>query len=236
MRTPRTRQTEKGLTLMEALVAILMVSAVMVAISPPIFLAVATRVQNRRAEQAIQLAHGEIDQVRVLVEGGINTENKKQLPGDAGNTDPAKVAPPGSTYKDMQSTNFECSDYDREPPKVPVPVTEARLVDVNGDCNKDFLVQTFIANTQEIDRGGDRIPIIFNIGVRVYSIAAESNLGNLTVGEDGSVKAASLKLTTGEGQQTDRPLAVLYTTLGQGDSTGALEKYRCLAGAGENCN
>lgn len=216
---------------MEALVAILMVSAVMVSITPPIFLAVATRVQNRRAEQAVQLAHGEIDQIRVLVEGGINKENKEQLPADAGNTDPTKVPPPGSAYGKLQSTNYAKSDYDKKPEQV--PVNEARPVDVNGDGEVDFFVQTFIAKKQEVDRGGEKIPIIFNMGVRVYSYAVD--FGNLKPDADGSVKAASLQLTTGEGQQTDRPLAVLYTTLGQGDSSGALDKYRCLAGEGENC-
>lgn len=233
MRQLRRQPSERGLTLMEALVAILMVSAVMVAITPPIFLAVATRVQNRRAEQAVQLAHGEIDQVRVLVEGGINDENQDQLPADAGNTDPKKVSPPTSLYRDLQSTNYEESDYDKDPKQL--GVSEARQVDVNGDGTVDFLVQTFIANKQEIDRGGVKIPLVFNMGVRVYSAAAESKLGNLQVDADGSVKAASLQLTTGEGQQTEKPLAVLYTTLGQGDSSGALDKYRCLAGASENC-
>lgn len=224
VRQLRTRQSERGLTLMEALVAILMVSAVMVAITPPIFLAVATRVQNRRAEQAVQLAHGEIDQIRVLVEGGLNEDNQDQLPADAGNIDPKKVPPPTSLYKDLQSTNFARSNYDKRPKQL--AVSEARKVDVNGDGTLDFLVQTFIANKQEIDRGGVTIPIVFHMGVRVYSATAESNIGNLQVDADGSVKAASLQLTTGEGQQTDRPLAVLYTTLGQGDSSGALDKYQ----------
>lgn len=232
MRQLPKHHSERGLTLMEALVAILMVSAVMVAISPPIFLAVATRVQNRRAEQAVQLAHGEIDQIRVLVEGGITRDNKNQLPADAGNTDPTKVPPPGRAYSKLQSTNYAKSDYDKRPEQV--PITEARPVDVNGDGEKDFFVQTFITNKQEVERGGQNIPIIFNMGVRVYSSAVD--FANLKPDADGSVKSASLQLTTGEGQQTDRPLAVLYTTLGQGDSAGALDKYRCMAGATADCD
>ncbi len=79
----RKKDSERGLTLMEVLVAVLMVSAVLVAITPPIFLTVATRVQNRKAEQALQLANGEIDQVRVLVQEGITGRTKgsvNQLP------------------------------------------------------------------------------------------------------------------------------------------------------------
>lgn len=223
LRQQPTRQTERGLTLMEALVAILMVSAVMVAITPPIFLAVATRVQNRRAEQAIQLAYGEIDQVRVLIEQGITSDNLNQLPASAGGNDSTKVPPPATAYRDLQSTNYDCSDYDRRPTQL--QVAEARRVDVNGDCQADFLVQTFLTKEQTVNRDGTLVPIVFQMGVRVYSFAAESNLGNLTVGEDGSVKAASLKLTTGEGQQADRPLAVLNTVLSQADSEGALTQY-----------
>lgn len=227
MRQQRITQSEQGLTLMEALVAILMVSAVMVAITPPIFLAVATRVQNSRAEQAIQLAHGEIDQVRVLVEQGITSENIEQLPASAGSTEATQVPQPSSPYADIQSTNSTCSDYDDDPQQV--PVNQARLVDINSDCEPDFLVQTFRTNEQTISRDGVPVPLVFQMGVRVYSISAENNLASLTPDENGNVKAASLQLTTGEGQQTERPLAVLYTALGQGDATGALKKYQCFS-------
>lgn len=229
MRQVRRIGSEQGLTLMESLVAILMVSAVMVAITPPIFLTVATRVQNSRSEQASHLAHGEIDQIRVLIEQGITSENLNQLPATAQSNDATKVPPPTSIYKDLQSTNFTCSRYDDRPRQL--SVEEVRKVDVNGDCNEDFLVQTFITNPQTVNRGGTPVPIVFKMGVRVYSVAAARNnqLSNLTVDSNGAVKAASLQLTTGEGQQTERPLSVLYTSLGQSDVPGALNQYRCFA-------
>jgi type II secretory pathway pseudopilin PulG len=221
------KDSERGLTLMEALVAVLMVSAVLVAITPAIFLTVATRVQNRKAEQALQLAHGEIDQVRVLVQEGITGGPKgsvNQLPKLAsGVTTIAEVGPPTSKDGRLQSTNYECSKYDKaNAPQL--DVTTARQVDVNGDCLADFLVQTFRSNEQNILREGLPVPVVFRVGVRVYSISA--NFEGLETGQ------ASLKLTTGEGQQTKRPLAVMYTVLGQGDSGDALEKYRCFAGSG----
>jgi type II secretory pathway pseudopilin PulG len=225
------KDSERGLTLMEALVAVLMVSAVLVAITPPIFLTVATRVQNRKAEQALQLAHGEIDQVRVLVQEGITGGPKgsvNQLPKLAsGVTTIAEVEPPTSKDGRLQSTNYECSKYDQaNAPQL--DVTTARQVDVNGDCLADFLVQTFRSNEQNILREGLPVPVVFRVGVRVYSISAKFE--GLETGQ------ASLQLTTGEGQQTKRPLAVMYTVLGQGDSGDALEKYRCFAGSeGVDC-
>ncbi len=136
-----------------------------------------------------------------------------------------KYEPPSSKDGRLQSTNYECSTYDKA--KAPqLDVTTARQVDVNGDCLPDFLVQTFRSNEQNILRGGLPVPVVFRVGVRVYSISA--NFEGLETGQ------ASLQLTTGEGQQTKRPLAVMYTVLGQGDSGSgdALEKYRCFAGSG----
>lgn len=216
----RKKDSERGLTLMEALVAVLMVSAVLVAITPPIFLTVATRVQNRKAEQALQLANGEIDQVRVLVQEGITGGRRgsvNQLPSLAdGVKTIAEVGPPTSKDGRLQSTNYECSKYDQaNAPQL--DVTTARQVDVNGDCQADFLVQTFRSNEQNILRAGLSVPVVFRVGVRVYSISA--NFEGLETGQ------ASLQLTTGEGQQTKRPLAVMYTVLGQGDSGDALDQY-----------
>ena len=68
--------SQQGFTLLESLMAIMVITVVIAALTPPIFISVATRVQNRKAEQAIQLAQGEIDQVRRLVERGNYTTNE----------------------------------------------------------------------------------------------------------------------------------------------------------------
>ena len=66
----RSKSSVAGFTLIESLVAIIIVSITVVAISPPIFWATGTRVQNRRAEQALSIAQSTIDQVRARVERG----------------------------------------------------------------------------------------------------------------------------------------------------------------------
>lgn len=222
--------SEAGLTLVEGLVAILVVSAVTISITPAIFLAVATRVQNRRAEQAIQLAHGQIDQVRVLIEQGIQPDTVDRLPAQADGSDLSAVAAPSSAFGSLQSTNFECSNYDRNPSQV--PVDSALPVDIDGDCEEDFFVQTFRGNEQTIEIDTEdstsEIPIVFGMGVRVYYRNAE--FGNLETQE------ASLTLTNGQGQQTRRPLAVLYTTLAQADRSQALQKYCEMLPGGSNCD
>jgi type II secretory pathway pseudopilin PulG len=220
-RCQRRSSSEQGLTLMECLVAILMISAVLVAITPPIFLAVASRVQNRRAAQAIQLAAGEVDRVRVLVEQGVTEDSKKDLPNLAEGTNALDVPAP-SGPGGLESANKACPLVYEAP-----EVSKARRVDTNGDCEPDFLVQTFRVAEQVDDEG---LPVIFRMGVRVYSTSADSFDGLET-------KQAALLLTTGEGQQTKYPLAAMYTVLGKGDLSSSMEEYRCFTntGSGADC-
>ncbi len=214
------------MTLIEGLVAILIASAVTVLITPPMFLSVATRIQNQRAEQATQLATGQVDQVRVLMEQGITTDTVDQLPALAGSGDLRSVPAPGSKFGQLQSTNFSCSEYDKDAPQV--PVDSALPVDVNGDCEVDFYLQSFRVNEQlsaaDTENGEEGVPIVFGVGVRVYYRNAEIG------GEGVEVEPASLQLTSGQGQQTRYPLAVIYTSLAQGDLDSSLDQYRCYLG------
>lgn len=214
---------DRGLTLIEGLIAILMVAAVGTAITPMMFLSVATRVQNRRAEQAVQLAHGQIDEVRVLIEQGINTdEDIEELPFHVdGATSVQEVGPPENEFNQLLSTNFECSQFSGG--LAQVGWNRAFPVDINGNCEADFFVQTYRTNEVVARRDGVPIPIIFAMGVRVYYRNAD--FGELETEE------ASLVMTTGEGQQKTRPLATLYTVMAQGDTRVSLDRYQCFLGA-----
>lgn len=210
-----------GLTLIEGLVAILIVSAVTTAITPMMFLSVATRIQNRRSEQALQLAHGQIDQIRVLMEQGINDQTviDRQLPPLAGENNVNDVGPPTGIFNNLLSTNSSCNDLTDLGQLSP---NQAFPVDVNGDCEIDFYMQTFRTNevTAVLNNSNNSIevPIVFRMGVRVYYRNAD--FGNLETDQ------ASLVMTTGEGQQRTRPLASLFTVMAQGDTTLSLDRYR----------
>ncbi|NMG60036.1 type II secretion system protein [Geitlerinema sp. P-1104] len=229
----RILQEDSGLTLIEGLVAILIVSAVIVGITPMMFISVATRVQNRRAEQAIQLAHGQIDQVRVLMEQGIITQEQieSQLPPRAEVDNIRDVPPPTGSVNNLLSTNSECPRPLRD--FQGVSATQAFAVDINGDCQIDFYVQTFRTNevtaVRSQDEDGVPIPIVFRMGVRVYyrnicpSGGFDSPCGSFG---DLETEQASLVLTSGEGQQTTRPLSTLYTVMAQGDTRLSLDRYR----------
>jgi prepilin-type N-terminal cleavage/methylation domain-containing protein len=212
-------RSEQGVTLLECLVAIMVIAVTVAAITPPLFVSVATRVQNQRAEQAQQLAQQEIDRVRILVERGAYdaTNYTTILPPAAtglitGVAAPTTAPPQNSNLNDRaQATS----------------ATRAYVVDVDRDGREDFLVQIF--RDQGVNGvSGSPPPIGFRMGVRVYSSQARPRLGSLLT------DTATLKFVTGQGQQITRPLAVLYTQIARSDSRNSL-RQQCLLLGGTNC-
>ena len=241
-----------GFTLIESLVAIIIVSVTVVAISPPIFWATGTRVQNRRAEQALSIAQGTIDQVRARVERGGSTA--LELPaidtGAAAGKRPNPDAPaPSARWNGvngpMQGIIPKCNTVKDLKPAIDTPATPADQqypgigqylpVDITtisntATCKPDFLVQVF-RNEGICDNGlcsasavaaNDRKPLAFSVGVRVYSALAINATTPLLKDK------ASLIGTTGTGQAGTRPLAVLYATVAKSDSSTSLNRYREL--------
>ncbi|NJN87180.1 MAG: type II secretion system protein [Leptolyngbyaceae cyanobacterium SL_7_1] len=219
---------EAGLGLLECLVAIIVIGLTVAMITPPLYIAAGTRVQNRRAEQAFQLAQAEIDQVKVRVARG--DHRNSILPAPAGADATLQSGTPGPSSIDaskLDSVNPNCPGV--APHTTPTPVAEARRVDVDGDCTMDFLVQVFRSNgvvsATEVTQPDPR-PTQFRMGVRVYSFIAEDNLGNL------QVEQASLQLTSGQGSQASRPLAVVFSDLYWSDRSTTLCNFHTGTG---NC-
>lgn len=145
------KRQEQGFSLIESLVAIVLITIIISAISPPLFLAAATRVQNRRAEQAMHLAQGEVDRIRRLMENpppsATADEFKKMLPQQT-------VGGTSQVDKDSDGGDVNWNDYD-----------------LDGNGTSDFGVQTF--RNEGVAIGGK--PVAFQMGVRVYSIVAKGN-------------------------------------------------------------
>jgi type II secretory pathway pseudopilin PulG len=202
------KRSEQGLTLLETLVGILVISIVLAASTPPILFAAATRIQNSRAEQAMQLAQKEIDRVRLIVERE-DSKNNDLPPSETSITDPENI-------KNVGAPTAICTSS--------CPVNHARQ-------DGKFLIQVFREpGVKETDiRSPDPTPntedqvIAFRVGVRVYSHAA---INTLTNGGFLETEAASLQMTSGLGQQSNRPLAVLYADFARGDLTLSLEGYK----------
>lgn len=203
---------EQGFTLLETLCAIVVISVVIASFTPPIFLAVATRFQNTRAEQALQLAQGEIDRVRRTVERGEYTESDLPPQGSAGDSSVQDQGSPGSTTTLNQNQKYSSS------------ASEGVTVDVNGDGTPDFIVQTY--RTPGVRDPEGRLAA-FRMGVRVYTYSVARNFGQL---ENPPKKAASLTLTTALGQQRRRPLAAMYTSVVRSDTNTSLCSYQQFLG------
>jgi len=215
------KSSEQGLTLLESLVGILLITLVLAASTPPILLSAETRIQNRRSQQAMQIAQREVDRVRLIME----QENSRNddLPLEVSTiTNPDNinnVDPPSSI----------CTTCD---PYASYPYISFTQVVKDGD----FLIQVFrepgikesnlsstIPPTDPTPNDAEDKVMAFRLGVRVYSLAAQQNLSSL------QKEPASLVMTNTFGQQTTRPLAVLYADMARSDLTLSLAAYRKFA-------
>ncbi len=211
MRIPKTNSTEQGLTLIESLAAIVIFGTAVVAITPPIMLSMASRVRSYRAEQAMQLAQGEIDRVRLILERGETAYNnvnafEAQLPPKAGDGEPKDVAAPTGTGQNCKTIL----------PK-DAPLCQ---VDVNGDGEWDYGVQTFRTKTKTL--GTSNVTGGFYMGVRVYT------RGSLVAGGVGKDPARlGFSADNGSGKA---PLVVIYTPIVRSDLDTSGRVYCQLVG------
>lgn len=214
----KNRLSDSGLTLLEVLIGILIISVVVVASTPALILGVATRVQARRAEQAFNIAREEIEKIQFLVEQG-----------DYQNSDLPKVASSTNETLDTQNTqsiiNFSAPTSLCNPPANTSPLTFCEpnqffKVFTNNPNNTNqqdyYLVQVFRSPGLPANQNP---PSVFNTGVRVYQRSAENQIGNL------NITKAPLKITSGDGGANTSPLAVLYLQLSQSDTDTAWENY-----------
>jgi type II secretory pathway pseudopilin PulG len=223
--------SEQGLTLLECLMAVAVMGLTIGLVLPPLFIATATRVQTRRAEQALQLAQGEVDRIRNLV------ALQQHIPGSL----PAIIDPSGGRLQDANAPSRAssqirtslasgCSRHNG----AQVPATTALMVDIDADCQADFMMQVFrtTGSTSQTERIGQQRPSSFELGVRVYSLLAGRNSATSALVNPGGTltglltDSASLGLTNGQGNQLKRPLAVLYTNISWGDQDATLCGYQ----------
>lgn len=228
--------TEKGLTLLECLMAVAVMGLTISLVLPPLLIGAATRVQTRRAEQALQLAQGEVDRIRSLV--ALNRHTVDALPDVGNNTAIRSVSVPGSASSEVKTSAATCPTGVSITRYTGTKVTynKALLVDVDADCRPDFLMQVFrtdgkFSPTQlNLPSAGQRRPSEFDLGVRVYSIlAGRTDSTNATPGGNLTglnATPASLGLTSGQKNQLSSPLAVLYTNISWSDRDGTLCSYQ----------
>lgn len=196
--------SESGLTLIEALVSIIIATLAIAAAAPPILLSAATQVQSRNAAQAQSIAQQELDRVRAIL-------TRKVGAGGASDDIPPVASTPLNTAAGPSSLTDQRSS---------LSATKALKIDTDGDGDDDFFVQVIRDAGAQFTIGAAQGELaVFQMGVRVYDIAAKDNLGSL------EVKPASLQPRQGLGQRTTNPLAAVYTEVSRSDLKLSLDEY-----------
>lgn len=199
IRRDRVADGEAGLTLVECIMAIVVLGIVGAAIAPMLMISVASRINSQKSEQALQLAQGEIDRVRVLMERG-EGDSIEMPPATGDDTDVNDVPAPDTLETAFADVNA---------------VTDARAVDIDGDGEDDFAIQSYTTKTFYVEG----IPQVFDLGVRVYDVRAFTSGQNLGTDE------ASLALTNNAGERTQLPLSVLSTRVFFGENGQSFCNY-----------
>ncbi|MEO1429679.1 MAG: hormogonium polysaccharide secretion pseudopilin HpsB [Cyanobacteria bacterium J06632_19] len=147
---------QSGFTIIESLVAIIVVGILMTAIAPTIVLSVATRVQARRVELAADAAQSYIDGVRTATIDPPELPNKSEA--ELKKYDFSKYEAPKQGTLNCK-TNQYCSS----------PDDNLYCVDGDGDgsctiaSSKDMIVQAFRFSSSSIEAEDG-----YSLGTRVY--------------------------------------------------------------------
>ena len=162
-----------GYTIIESLVAMIVVSVLMIAIAPVMAFSVATRVQARRVELATQAARAYIDALRT----GAIKPNDLDFPTRVVTANVANAPAPA---KDINS--LYCFDMDDTPKCQP-------------SSNKDFVVQGAWRNPDPTITPTDPSTKGYELMVRVYR--ADSFAGGVTLNQ--TPKTATKQSVVGSG-------------------------------------
>ena len=199
-----------GYTIIESLVAMIVVSVLMIAIAPVMAFSVATRVQARRTELATQAARAYIDALRA---GAIASPT----PGPAGQGFPTQVT--GANVADAT---------------VPTGINTLYCLDMDGDqicqrdSNKDFVVQGAWRNPSNPP---DPTTTGYELMVRVYR--ADSFAGGVTLNQNPSQGKKQSVVGSGLGDRT-MPVVEMTTQIPPTTEGGA-SAYRSLCARTNGC-
>ena len=194
------QSSQSGFTIIESLMAVVVVSILMAAIAPAIGLSVATRVQAKRIEQASQAARAYVDGIKAgTITAPSHSVAQSSFATVGQTTQPTPTAAPtaGSlsctpaTTTPVTTTNYYCSN-----------TTTSSLYCINGDetpgCSsnsiRDLVIQSFRTTNDQN----------YLVGVRVYraegfktsSAFAPGGQQATFTGGLGNLKAPLLQMTT----------------------------------------
>ena len=205
---------DSGFTIIESLMAIVVLTVLLIAIAPPMAISVASRVRARQVELATLAGQGYIDSLR---SGAINPPDKARcatttLP----NSGDACLNPPTAALVDAATAD------------------QGTLIDANGNGNftdsKDFVIQAIRtrasadANTDATARGEAARREGYSLLIRVYRGDADVFRGGS--GTMGTTQVTTLftGATSTGGAFRNRPLVVLQTDIGTRSTTTNIQQ------------
>ncbi|BAY51850.1 hypothetical protein NIES2134_105550 [Thermostichus vulcanus NIES-2134] len=205
----------RGLTLVECVIAILVVNLALAMLAAPLALIAATRLRNDRINQATEIARGEIDRLRVMMEQGINIHSSS-----------TSLLPPASSVAATLGNAAALST--QLPPTGATPILNCILPpNPTTACerqlnNTRFGVQIYRGSLVTNSSG---LVLGYPVQVRVYS--AESlpvPIDAVSIGQP--IEPATAMITSGGPESERRPLAVLTTEIVRADAAEALSYLR----------
>jgi len=193
------KSQEAGYTIIESLVAMIVVSVLMIAIGPVMAFSVATRVQAKRIEMATQAATTYIEALRSGALQPPVGSNKNEFPAKYPTANLEASPAPGPDIKDLY-----CIDKDENP-------------ECQAQSNQDLVVQGYYYNNLPTNTNPARTG--YSLIVRVYRASSfASGVGQLKTQTD--LKAQQGSTTSGLGN-IRAPLVEIRTEIGASDRQGA---------------
>jgi prepilin-type N-terminal cleavage/methylation domain-containing protein len=208
-----TQLSQGGFTIVESLVALIVVSILLAAIAPVITLSVATRLQSRRVELASQATRAYIDGVRTgnieapLDTGSTSTNlSEFNAPTTSGSFSCDANSYCTTTSTSTTPTNLYCIDFDN------LVIPPASSPQCESSSLTDMVVQAFRYNPTSDSTADDG----YALGIRVYRADAFKLSTTLSRNNsnDNNEKVTQNTFTGGAGQRTS-PLVEMTTEINE---------------------
>ena len=204
--------SQKGLTLFECLVAILVVNLAIAMLTMPLAIVAATRLRNDRINKASEVARQSLDRLRAMLEQGVNVR------GDSSGLLPAQATAANLSLEPHPTSVVECPGeqwFTSDPQKAclqRVGIHEFAVQIIRGP------VATNSANQV----------LSYPVQVRVYERQAIKSIESSA--PTGPIEAQPVLFTAASDQiqapNKENPLAVLSTCILRADSNEALNSLQ----------
>lgn len=217
---------ESGFTIIESLIAIVVVAILLAAIAPVLVISTATRVQSRRVELATQAAKTFIDGVRT---GAITTE-----PSDI---TPVLEAPSDTLQRNLVNTP---GDYLIDLTKMAAPTTSTDLYCFNRngtinnpeDCPSSTDKLFYIQANRIVQSTGTNANDGYRLGIRVYRADVDFTQ---TVKVSAATKTTQKTFTGGLGDK-QAPVIEMTTDIANSNTTYQALCQRLGTATNQSCD